>query len=452
MSFLLSALLLAQSTPIATASELVMPQEVRPLPGQLDQFPVLHSNSPEIVKTAGILVSTLTPEGKNFPQAHLNYPLSGRFDLFAHHVTRQDSNQGIRPLYFGVMLHNPGDHPVKVLVLQANSYLSQADAPFIPLPAFKNNTQGTVFSGPGSRTAGDVLRRERQSGWSTNLIIPPGEQKMLLNLPMPASNSRTTWMRLWTNGPVQAAVMTQHARSPEKWKIQAPLLSDWQAVLENGDLVQPRDQPPSEPTSTAAQFFYGRVAGISKGSEWKATLTDSTDSDALEIPKPGHGISYVINSLDRGTLGTGQIQSAPMLVRYEDTAYRSHGNYGLRYNLDLPLKNTSDQTQIVALSLQTPIKEDQLSQSGLRFLRAPTGPVFFRGTIRLSYTDATGQQQKRYFHLVQNRGQRGKALLSLPLLPKQQQRVNVEFLYPPDSTPPQVLSIQTLSNTTAASK
>jgi hypothetical protein len=444
MSIFLSSLLLAQASPIAATSEVVIPQEVRALPGKLDPFPVFNSNSPEVVKSEGILLSTFPGTGKEHPQAHLNYALSGRFDVFSHHVTRVDSKDGKRPLYLGILLHNPTREPVKVLVLQANSYLSQSQAPFVDLPAQKADPGGRVYSGPGSRTAGEVLRRERQTGWATHMIIPPGESKMLVNLPLPPSNSRTTWLRLWTNGKLYAASMTRYARNPAKWKFQAPLLEDWKQTLAKGNLVNPRDQPPTPPGSKVEKFFYGRVAGISQGSEWKATLANKPGAASLDIPKPGEAFSYVINSIDRGTLGTGQIQSAPMLVRYDDTAYKSHGNYGLRYNLTLPLKNPTQQPQKVTLSLQTPIKEDELTDKGLRFLKSPSGPAFFRGTLKLGYTDETGKVQKRYFHLVQRRGQRGKPLLTLPLAPQQQTLVKVEFLYPPDSTPPQVLTIGTI--------
>lgn len=445
MSFFLSTLLLAQASTIAAAPEVLVPQEVRALPGKLDQFPVFNSNSPEIVKSEGILLSTFPESGKQFPEAHLNYALTGRFDVFAHHVTRIDSKKGKRPLYLGVLLHNPSSKPVKVLVLQANSYLSQSQAPFVDLPAHSADQGGNIYSGPGSRTAGEVLRRKRQAGWATNLVIPPGQSKMLVNLQLPPSNSRTTWLRLWTNGKLYAASMTRYARSPSKWKFQAPLLEDWKQTLAKGNLVSPRDKAPTPPDSDSEKFFYGRVAGVSKGSEWKATIANKPGADSLDIPKPGEAFSYAINTLDRGTLGTDQIQSAPMLVRYEDTAYKSHGNYGLRYKLDLPLKNNTDDPQKVTLSLQTPIKEDKLSDKGLRFLKSPGGPAFFRGTLKLSYTDGAGKPQRRFFHLVQRRGERGKALLTLPIPPKKKQLVNVEFLYPADSTPPQVLTIRTIN-------
>ncbi len=42
-----SLTLFAQAAPPAT--EIVQPQQVRPLPGQLDQIPVFNSNSPELI-------------------------------------------------------------------------------------------------------------------------------------------------------------------------------------------------------------------------------------------------------------------------------------------------------------------------------------------------------------------------------------------------------------------
>jgi len=42
----------------------VRPQSVRPLPGGLDRVPTFNSNSPELVRTGGILLSTFPPSGK----------------------------------------------------------------------------------------------------------------------------------------------------------------------------------------------------------------------------------------------------------------------------------------------------------------------------------------------------------------------------------------------------
>lgn len=58
MLHLLPILTIAQATPTPPPQKVVQPQVVRPLPGSLDKIPVFNSNSPELVQTEGILLST----------------------------------------------------------------------------------------------------------------------------------------------------------------------------------------------------------------------------------------------------------------------------------------------------------------------------------------------------------------------------------------------------------
>lgn len=463
------------------------PQDIRPLPGQLDDVPVFNSNSPEMVRSEGILLSTFPPQGKWQPAAHLNYPLEGRFDVFAHHITQSNRAVSTPTLYLGLLAYNPTDRYVTVRFHQAASFLSTPDAPFRDLPAMVDNPTGFVFSGPGSRVTNQVLRGVRQTFFPSQVTIPPYEARMLANLPLPlptqfpnavlnraraefilnadssfgpklplipdtspfgdvsSSNGRSTLMYLESSGPIYLAQMSMFARMNEQGTERAPTLEEWWAMLHRGQLVTPRDIPPTPPNSSQfGRFFYGRVAGVSRGSRWQATLTDSqTHGQALTIPAPGRAISYGISTLHRGTLGTGQIQSAPMVVRYPDTAYYAHGNYGVHYSLTLPLVNNSHQLQSVVLTLQTPIKQDHRSVV-LKFLEPPAPEVFFRGTVRLRFTDDLGQMQERYVHLVQRRGQRGEPLVTLNMRPGEKRNVTVDLLYPPDATPPQVLTVATL--------
>jgi hypothetical protein len=134
-----------------------------------------------------------------------------------------------------------------------------------------------------------------------------------------------------------------------------------------------------------------------------------------------------------------------MVVRYPDTAYQAHGNYGIQYDLTLPLHNPTDQPQTVTLTLQTPIKEDNLSRGGLRFFEPLPTPTFFRGTVRVRYSDDQGLPRTSYIHLVERRGDQSEPLVTLVMPPGDRRLVDFSFLYPPDSTPPQVLTVRTLS-------
>jgi hypothetical protein len=444
---ILSTLWLSQTPPAPEPQEIVVPQQVRPLPGQLDKVPMFNSNSPEVVQKEGILLSTFPPSGRKVPSAHLNFPFEGRFDLFAHHIAKADPAENLRTLYLGVIIHNPTQQSVTVDILQAASYLSQPDAPFIPLPPFQENPTGSIFAGPGDRVMNDILRGQRQSEWPAQLVIGPGESQMLINHPIPVRtltppiNGRSTLMRLRSTGKVHLASMGMFAPLNSDGSERPPTLSEWQQLLQTSDVAGPRDKTPTPVDQTTGPIIYSRVAGVQQGSVWQAQLTDSTGN--LTIPQPGQAFSYALSTLLRGRMGTNQNQSAPLLVRYPDTAYQAHGNYGVQYSLTANLFNPTPRTQIVSLAFQTALKEDELSKNGLRFLEPPAPQTFFRGTVRLRYHDDQGRPQTRYIHLVQRRGQKSDPQVELTMTPASRRLVQLDFLYPPDATPPQVLTIST---------
>ena len=432
--------------------EVFEPQELRPLPGQLDTVPVFNSNSPELVQTEGILLSTFPPDGKSVPAAHLNFPFQGRFDLFSHHISKTRGLNDNRTLFEGVLVYNPTYQPVTLDILQGASYLTRPDALFVDLPSYVDDPIGRVYAGPGSRIVNDVLRGWRQGNWPALTVIPPRQSWMLMNLPIPvgaitpASNGRSTLLRLRSSGPVYVASLAMFAPlNPDKTE-RSPTLEEWQNLLVNGSLAGPRDIPPTpmERLKDYARIVYGRVSGVAVGSEWKGNVTDSPKSDSLSIPKRGRAFSYGLSTLYQGTFGTGQVQSASLLVRYPDTAYQAHGNYGIQYSLTLPLHNTTGQRETVTVAIQTPLKEDR-AKGGLLFFTPPDDRIFFRGPVRLRYTDDRGTPQTRYIHLILQRGQEGEPLISLTMPKGDRRLVQLDFLYPPDSTPPQVLTVRTVS-------
>ncbi|MDV3350438.1 DUF3370 domain-containing protein [Leptothoe sp. LEGE 181152] len=447
-------------------------QEVRPLPGRLDNVPVFNSNSPELIESEGILLSTFPSQGKAEPSAHLDYAFEGRFDIFDHHVVRARDDSDTRTRYLGILLHNPSRRPVTLKFREAASYLSQ-EAPWHGRNDVEFNLASNQFSGPGSRLMNEILRDRRQSFWPNDVVIPPQASYLLLNAPLPVrrlsvatdgsvpagsellpplpsnlngnrSNARSTLLRLSSDGPVYAASLTMLAPLTESGGERVPTTDEWLQVLINGNLATPRDLKPTHPGRQANPFIYGRVAGVSQGSSWQARLSDRRSS-RLKIPETGKQISYAISTVDHNTFGTGQIQSARMLRRYSDTAYRAHGNYGTEYDLTLPLHNPTDQPKTVALSVQTPLQNETI-KNALTFLTAHDSRIFFRGTVLFLYTNDQGERRADYIHLVQRRGQLGSPLVELTLEPGEERSVEVQFLYPPDATPPQVLTLTTYEN------
>jgi hypothetical protein len=430
----------------ATPQEIIWSGEVRALPGQLDRLPLFSSNSPEWVKTPGILLSTFPPQGKKVSAAHLNLPLEGQFNLFAHHFTHTPKD--LQTLYLGIIVSNPTQKPVTLNILQAASYLLEPDAPFKTQPPMLENPNGEIFSGPGIRAVDTVLRGQRQADFPASIVIPPQQSRMLLNHPIPVRglqrpvNGRSSFMRLQSNGKVYLASMAMFALKNKDESDRAPTLQEWQQLLDTGALAMPRDKIPTPPDQVGGQLIYSRVAGVQDGSAWQANLVDR-GKDFLAIPEAGKTISYAISTLKAGRLGTGQSQAAKMLVRYPDTAYESHGNYCVYYDLNLPLYNPTDRAQKVTVTLANPIKEDSLSKSGLRFRQPSLDFPFFRGTIHLRYSDETGKQVTRYVHLWQRVGQIVDPLVTWQLKPQEKRSIRVNFFYPPDSTPPQVLTVST---------
>ncbi|MCT7989261.1 DUF3370 domain-containing protein [Laspinema sp. D6] len=445
---LLSSILIAQAQPAPEPQEIVQPQEVRPLPGGLDNVPMFNSNSPEKIGSEGILLSTFPPDRKAVPSAHLNFPFQGRFDIFAHHVFGDRELADLTPMYVGILVHNPTNEPVTLNILQGASYLSQPDAPFVQLQPLVANPLGEVFAGPGGRVTNEILRGQRQDIWPAQLVIEPQSSQMLMNLPIPVRtlepplNGRSTLLRLSSSGRVYVASLAMYARQDANGNERAPTLEEWQQLLQTADVATPRDRTPTPPDQTEGQRIYGRVAGVSQGSSWVGQVVDRPDIQGLSIPPSGKSFSYAIGTLPGGQMGTDQSQSAPMLVRYPDTAYSAHGNYALEYRLRLPLINETNATETVTVSLQTALKEETLTQQGLRFLEPPGPQVFFRGTVRVRYTNDLDVPTTRYWHLVQRRGQIGEPLVTLEMPPGSRRLVEVDLIYPPDATPPQVLTIQ----------
>ncbi len=480
-----SAALIYLAAPVTAQTQILQKHPVRSLPGNLDKIPVFNSNSPEVLINEGILLSTWSSAHKAQAAAHLNYAFEGKFDIFSHHISRPvlDANTVNRLMNVGILAFNPGQKPIKLKILQALSYVN-ADAPFVNLAAYVNNSDGRTFSGPGSRIANDMKRGLTDAKLTKEITIPPGQSRVIFSRSIPNRSAKSTLMRLQSSGKVQIASLAlldklqspplgvlaighQPSQLPSLEKpaatvkpakllpvYRSPKLEEWQAAIKTSKLATPRDQLPTNPIAIkpGKGVTYGRVAGVSQGSRWEAKITDQPDSNDLSIPEGGQAVSFVISTLDGGTLGTGQIQSAAMLKRYPDTAYRGHGNYGTHYRLTMPLLNSSQEERNVVIKMQTPFKDDVLF-GGLRFLSPvpADAPIFFRGTVQIRYPNDAGRTETKQTHIVQRRGEQGQALVRVKLPPGTRRQVEIDLIYPPDASPPQVFTVESLGVARSAS-
>ena len=436
--------LLLAATPAAPAAPapILRPQTVAPLPGGLDGVLVVNDNNPELISGPGILLSTFPRVGRLKPDAHLDVALNGRFDLFSHHVYAGKADSLESTLWLAVVAEPRGDQPVTLQLLGGSTALSQAtdkqqpDAPFLPLPDLMPQ-DGHVYSGPGSRVATELLARQRNGLIPERWTLNPGQVNTLMVLPLPVKgldpllNGRNLQLRLQSSRPVSLATLAAYGRGD-----QPPAATSWAEML-NGDLSPKEHQP--TPRGASGRMVYSRVSGVQIGSVWSGTITDPGKPYLSASRAP---ISWPIASLERGSLGTGQVQTAELKAFYPGTAWAAHGNYGVEYNLSIPLRNTSAKPLQLELAFESPLKSDT-AQGGLRFNPQPGKSVMFRGSMETTGLDNSNGQAggRRSFHLVQRVGQEGPALGTVSLAPGASRDLRVRLIYPADATPPQVLSL-----------
>ena len=432
-----------------TAEIIQRQQSVRPLPGQLDGVLMVNDNNPELITGEGILLST-------FPDAPgLNLPLSGRFDLFSHHVYAGKPESLDSTLWLALVAEPAGDGPVTLELLGGSTSLSQATrkgqtaAPFLPLPSLMAETSSPIAAGPGSRVAGDLLRGNQAQELTSRWEISPGEASPLVVLPIPVAgldpllNGRNLQLRLRSSAPVYVATLAAYGEGAS-----APPVSHWQSLLDAGTLSPKEHQP--TPRGSKGKIIYSRVSGVQIGSLWRATLSDPGSNSLIVQDK---AISWPISSLERGDLGTGQVQTAELKVFSEGTAWAAHGNYGVEYDLTLPLHNPGPGSRRVAIALESPFKTGSTSSS-LRFKTPASGPVMFRGPLEVSGLDGANGRPlgRRRLHLVLRQGQEGPVLGQVTLAPGQSRKVRVRLVYPADATPPQVLTVLPVKQSTSVQR
>jgi hypothetical protein len=301
-----------------------------------------------------------------------------------------------------------------------------------------------IYAGPGSRVATELRARQRSAELPSSWTLSPGAPTTLIVLPLPVRgldpllNGRNLQLRLESSAPVSLATLAAFGSGNAP-----PLASAWAALLEAG--LSPREHAPS-PRGSKGSLVYSRVSGVQVGSTWRTRLTDPGQSWLSVRRAP---ISWPISSLERGSLGSAQVQTAELQAFYPGTAWAAHGNYGVEYDLSIPLRNDTPKPVALQLALESPLKGDAAA-GGLRFHSSPGNrPVMFRGTVEVTGLDgepapsgAPGRPAgRRSFHLVQRAGEPGPALGTVSLAPGASRQLQVRLIYPADATPPQVLSL-----------
>jgi hypothetical protein len=456
-----------------------LPYDVQPLKGKLDKMLMFNSNSPEIVPDNGILLSTLDPKNKRHPEAHLKYAVKGQFAIFFHHINRQEDKSERKLLTASLLAYNPGAEKATITINSLASYVSQPDAPVHQIPPLVDDDNGTVYAGQGDRVVSDYVRGAAVLKEPFTISVAPHSYALVTELPIkvygPVStlNGRSYFALAEASKPVQLGLVAAFSDPDKHIEKERALSEMWHPqsahaemvanakhgtafgahpgsepnvksigglvkILEEDGLSGPREgdkKKPTEPKSTDP-IVYGRVSGIQTG----CTLTANRCLNIM--PAAPLAVAFPISTVEKGTMGTGDVQAAPLIKRYPNSAYAAHGNYCVHYQVDLKLNNKDKQMRRVDIALSTPLKYDQ-GEEGLTFYKEQATAVFFRGVIKVtqSLSDKFDDGTSHYYHLVEHRGERVAPFTQVDIAPDDKKFVRVELYYTPDATPPQVLTV-----------
>ena len=387
-------------------------QKARPLDGQFNRVPVLHSNQPEEVEGPGILINTSpgsaysAESGQTLRNAE--YTFNGDFGIHIHHkyfpaYRGSIGSDGRRSeLTIGVILINSNYRPVHIK-FSTGAVRNSFEAPYLansmtgvrPLGPRPWNT------GPGDATAIQMLRGRLDPKLAEEITIPARSRVVLFQTDLPALGIANALLRGNSDGPFQMAVVA--AKEPQ---------SDWDLVnvLDQGQLAPGRVYLNRIAEINNRQIF-SRVGGVAIGDSYTASVSHNLElNGALHVP---------LTSTNRNNFGTREIQVNPLAARMVDSSLDNVGTYGVRFDVDFNLQGSG----AYDLVLSHP------DAVGGRPFTA------FRGSIQVK-TEAGLQE----YHVVLKSGQ-SLAISSLELRPGVNNPVRVSLVYPADATPGHLLSI-----------
>jgi len=410
LTLVLLAALVLGAGPGRAYVALMAGQQARPLVGKFNTVPVLHSNQPEEVLGAGILVNTMPGQAYsseiNQSLDNATYTFNGDFGLHIHHKynpTGSSWNGALgrrEELTLAAILINPGDQTLTVQFDQG-SVRNSFDAPYLP-----NNLMGVKplgprpwNTGPGDATAIAMLRGKLDANLPDRIVIPPRGRAVLFQTQLPANGIANGLLRGRSDGPLQVAVVAARQARDD---------NDILAVLDSGQLAPGRTYL-RRLREIEAGYVFSRVAGVAIGDTYQASLNYDLNDGPLHVP---------LTSTVRHNFGTDEIQVNPLASRMVDSSLNNVGTYGVRFDITLNLKGSGP----YELVLSHP------SPNGRNF-------TAFRGSIGIS-TDSG----YREVHVGLRSGE-SLSLTPLELNAGQTNPVRVTLVYPADATPGHLLSV-----------
>lgn len=314
---------------------------IRPLPGALSGPPIWVSNNPEIVRGPGWTMQHARTDavrgGAADPVEHAT--------AYLFHINRSGG-----PLYLHVVATNPQEGDVTVRARGIGR--TNAEAPL--------SGAGT---GPSYEVAAAWLRGDESDLGAHTLARYQGVELMRLRLPEGAMADARLEVEA-SGGVYLYGVLTTSGSSREA-------IDRSQGGAAAGDVYEPGPDR------------FGRAAGLYTHSGW-------TGRAPLTLPAEEGWLAMAFNTEAKFSRDGVRLQeqTAPARTRLGDSAERTWGNYGHRYDVTLALRNPSSRARRVRVFFTSNVvgADDRPSFTW-------NAPMLVDGTLRTLWTRPTEPRQ-----------------------------------------------------------
>ncbi|PWJ41893.1 DUF3370 family protein [Sediminitomix flava] len=341
-SHLRSAVTQADWTP-GSISSIVPLDQLEDLGGQPTEKEVWKSNNPEIFRGTGWLMQNSRTDAT---RGGAPTPLSGTFPIYLFHINQSGSQK-----YVHILVTNPNNSAITVS--GKGSMYTNSEKPLLG-----------AGTGQSFHVAKDWLNNTPRYSFS-NVNINKYKAYEIARLPV-ANNSMIDG-RFEVTASAGAYVYTVVTSTGSL----TDAINKSQSGPANGDIYSPNPNA------------YGREAGVYESSEW----VGSTD---ISLPSSQSYIGFALNTSGKFAYNGvyQQDQNAPAVTRLSDSADKTYGNYGHRYDITLAMNNPNSTAKQVTLYFASNYTNSVNSPSFTY-----NGPLRMNGVVKNIYTTPTAPRQ-----------------------------------------------------------
>jgi hypothetical protein len=309
------------------------------LGGGLNGNAIWKSNNPEVIKGNGWLMQNARSDATRGGSAT---PLSGTKAVYLFHINKSGSTR-----YVHLLVTNPQNS--SLTISGKGSVYTNTERPL--------NGAGT---GPSYAVSSDWLANTPRTTFSNVGIASKGAYQVYRAT---LNNGALVDGRFEFTASAGVYVYTVVTSSGTL----TDAINGSQGAAAAGDIFSP------------AQDKYGREAGVYRHSGWSG----STD---IDVPAAPAYVGLALNtSAKNPNLGIAlQEQTSDAIMRLSDSAERTYGNYGHKYQITLALRNNSSVARTVRLSFASSVTgtvdTPSFTYNGAVLLNGTTKTVFVKPT------------------------------------------------------------------------